>query len=51
MRAELAARNESRVIDQDTPPDALERLLSRGEIEIVTAASGELLYIRQSLDE
>jgi len=33
----------------ETPLEVLERLLHRGEMEVVTTSSGEVLYILQSL--
>ena len=51
MSLELAARTDSQEINRENPLDVLERLLNRGEMEVVTTSSGELLYILQSLDE
>jgi hypothetical protein len=51
MSLELAARTDSQEIDRETPLEVLERLLHRGEMEVVTTSSGEVLYILQSRDE
>jgi RNA 3'-terminal phosphate cyclase len=37
--------------DPEDRRDVVEGLVQRGEIEVVTTASGEILYILQSLDE
>jgi hypothetical protein len=50
MSVELEACNEPQEMGQETPPDVLQRLVKRGEMEVVTTASGEVLYILQSLD-
>jgi len=51
MSVELAPRNDPQETDRDTPPNVLERLVERGEMEVVTAASGTILLIHQRLDE
>ncbi len=51
MNPELVARDDSKEIDQEKQPEVLERLLKRGELEMVTTSSGEVLYILQSVDE
>jgi hypothetical protein len=51
MNGELTPHDEPRKIDRDVPPDLLERLVTRGEVEVVTTASGTILYIPQRLDE
>lgn len=51
MSLELASRNDSQDLDRDKLRDTLEVLVSRGEMEVVTTASGEVLYILQALDE
>jgi len=51
MSLELVARTDSQEIARENPLEVLERLLHRGEMEVVTTSSGELLYILQSLDE
>lgn len=51
MSAELAPPNDPQETDRETPPDVLERLVKRGEMEVVTAASGTILFIPQRLDE
>ena len=48
---DLVARTDSQEIARENPLDVLERLLNRGEMEVVTTSSGVLLYILQSLDE
>jgi hypothetical protein len=37
--------------DREDLPDVVEVLVQRGEMEVVTTASGEILYILQSVDE
>jgi len=51
MSGDSAPHDEPQKIDRETPPDVLERLVKRGEMEVVTAASGTILYIPQRLDE
>ena len=51
MSVKLAPRNDPQETDRETPPDVLERLVKRGEVEVVTAASGTILFIPQRLDE
>jgi hypothetical protein len=51
MSVELAPHNETPDVDRKPPPEMLQRLVKRGEMEVVTTASGEVLYILQSLDE
>lgn len=51
MNLDLTPHPEPLEVDPDAPPEALERLVKRGEIEIVTAASGTVLYIPQRLEE
>jgi len=51
MNVELTPHDEPQMIDREAPPDVLERLVKRGEMEVVTTASGAVLYILQSLEE
>jgi hypothetical protein len=51
MKVELTPRPEPQEVDREASPEVLERLVKRGEIEVVTAASGTVLYIPQRLDE
>ena len=51
MNGEFAPHDKPLKTDRETPPDVLERLLTRGEVEVVTTASGTILYIPQRLDE
>jgi len=51
MSGDSAPHDEPQKIDLETLPDVLERLVKRGEMEVVTAASGTILYIPQRLDE
>lgn len=37
--------------DREDLREAVEVLVNRGEMEVVTAASGEILYILQAVDE
>ena len=50
MSVEFAPDNEPQTIDRATPPEVLEGLV-RGEMEVVTTASGTILYVPQRLDE
>jgi hypothetical protein len=38
-------------VDRNVSRETLEALLDRGEMEIVTTPSGEILYIRQSVED
>jgi hypothetical protein len=51
MDGEALARNEPQESGRTDPPEGLKHLVNRGEMEVVTTASGEVLYIVQSLDE
>jgi len=51
MSGEIAPRHDSQEIERDVPPEVLKRLVTRGELEQVTAATGTVLYVPQSLDE
>lgn len=51
MNVEPTPRPEPHTVDRETSPEVLERLVKRGEIEVVTAASGTVLYIPQRLEE
>jgi hypothetical protein len=51
MSVELASRNESLDINQENLREVAEVLVQRGEMEVVTTASGEILYVLQSSDE
>ena len=37
--------------NRQDPPETVEALLNRGEMEMVITRSGEILYIRQALDD
>jgi len=51
MSIELAPHDEPQKMDREALPDVLERLVKRGDMEVVTTASGTILYIPQRLDE
>ena len=51
MNVESASRNESLDLTRETLREVAEAMVTRGEMEIVTTASGETLYVLQSLDE
>jgi hypothetical protein len=51
MSVELAPHDEPWKVDREAPTDVLECLVKRGEMEVVTTASGTILYIPQRLDE
>jgi hypothetical protein len=47
----VAVGSEPPETEQEDLRDTVEILVNRGEIEVVTTPSGEILYIRQSLDD
>jgi hypothetical protein len=51
MSVEFASRDESLEINRETPREVAEDLVTRGEMEVVTTAAGETLYVLQSIDE
>jgi hypothetical protein len=51
MSVELTPHEESGKIEREAPPEVLERLVTRGEVEVVTTASGTILHIPQRDDE
>jgi hypothetical protein len=51
MSLEVASWKDSQLFDGDNLQDRLELLVNRGEMEVVTTTSGEILYILQSIDE
>jgi hypothetical protein len=51
MSTGVALGSEPLETDREDRRDVMEALVQRGEMEVVTTASGEVLYILQSLDE
>jgi len=47
----LALGSEPLETDREDLPDVVEVLVNRGEMEVLTTSSGEVLYILQSIDE
>lgn len=51
MSTGVALGSEPLETDREDRRDVVEALVQRGEMEVVTAASGEILYILQSIDD
>jgi hypothetical protein len=51
MSTVVAPGSEPLKTDREDRRDVVEALVNRGEMEVVTTASGEILYILQSVDE
>jgi hypothetical protein len=51
MTTELTRGSEALDANRDDLREVAQVLVERGEMEVVTTASGEILYIRQSIDE
>ncbi len=50
MSAEIILASEAQDSDRVDLPELMQILVERGEMEVVTTALGEVLYIRQSVD-
>ena len=51
MTTEVRRGSEARDVDREDLREVAQVLVERGEMEVVTTVFGEVLYIRQSLDE
>jgi hypothetical protein len=51
MSTEVMVGSETPKADREDPLKAIEALVQRGEMEVVTTPSGEILYIRQAVDD
>jgi hypothetical protein len=51
MSTEVIVGSDAAEADREDPRKAMQALVQRGEMEVVTTPSGEILYIRQAVDD